>query len=116
MAQKSPLLRRFAVFSRNTKEISGDMSYPRISFYTLTFFRLKTCISLSECTLSDSFFLILFSSQFIYDTEREPQYHQRVGGVDGAVLVHIAGGETGAFKQLDAHGMTQRKERVGGID
>ena len=27
------------------------MSYPRISFYTLTFFRLKTCISLSECTL-----------------------------------------------------------------
>ncbi len=27
------------------------MSYPRISFYTLTFFRQKTCIALSECTL-----------------------------------------------------------------
>ncbi len=26
------------------------MSYPRISFYTLIFFRLKTCLSLSECT------------------------------------------------------------------
>jgi hypothetical protein len=58
MAQKSPLLRRFAVFSRNTKEISGDMSYPRISFYTLIFFRLKTCISLSECTLMEASFCI----------------------------------------------------------
>jgi hypothetical protein len=52
MAQKSPLFRRFAVFSRDTKEISGGIGCPRISFYALTFFRPKTCISLSACALA----------------------------------------------------------------